>query len=169
MGRLAAELADGVNVGQVAGEWAVAEMPTFGTPVPDPAIDPHSAHWHVCHAVKLWACGFWQLLHILAAALVKDSDAQAVDARDCIYEFVRDFFPCPSCRSHFLEQYEACEHGVCDVGAGGAAALQAWLWRLHNAVTARVHTSAGSAPRCKVAIKIPPKLVSLRYLFLIIS
>jgi hypothetical protein len=78
--------------------------------------------------------------------MVSDQAAQAGEARDLIHDYMRDFFPCPKCRTHFLEHYAACAYRVCDVGdtAGGAALLQEWLWRLHNAVTATVRTDAGS-------------------------
>ena len=47
-------------------------------------------------------------------------------ARDLIHEFVRDFLPCPPCRSHFLEQWDACANGACDVD--DAAGLQVCGW-----------------------------------------
>ena len=52
MERLAFKLEDGVVVGDVAGDWAVAELPKFGTPVPDPAIDQFTAHCYVSSNAK---------------------------------------------------------------------------------------------------------------------
>jgi thiol oxidase len=149
VGRLTNKLKDGVDVGALAGAWATEEIPSFGIAVPSARVDPQEAKWRVC---KNYTCGLWQLFHVLAAKMVQDRNGlrgmhgQAAEARDRLHAFVRDFFPCEVCRNHFLKSYDACEFRACDVDTGGAEVLQEWLWRLHNAVTARVRTVAGSEP-----------------------
>lgn len=139
---------DEVVVGQVAGAWAADNLPALGTPVPSPTIDPHTAHWNVCRTTKGYACGLWQILHSLAAAMVRDqrTSSEAAKARNLTYEFMRDFYPCPSCRTNFLAQYADCSDRVCDVDAGGPEVLQEWLWSLHNSINAQNHNESGSKP-----------------------
>jgi hypothetical protein len=124
-------------------------MPHFGIEVASAKINPQEAKWRIC---KNYTCGLWQLFHVLAAKMVKDRNGlrgmrgQAAEARDRLHAFVRDFFPCEVCRNHFLKSYESCEFRVCDVDTGGAEVLQEWLWRIHNAVTSRVHSDSASEP-----------------------
>ena len=53
--------------------------------------------------------------------MVRDqrTSSEAAKARNLTYEFMRDFYPCPSCRTNFLAQYADCSDRVCDVDAGG--------------------------------------------------
>ena len=55
---------------------------------------------------------------------------------------------CENCRRHFLEMYEACENHRCEIplpsslrgsqDAEGQDKLVLWVWRMHNAVNARL-------------------------------
>lgn len=55
---------------------------------------------------------------------------------------------CEHCRSHFVEMYDACDNGRCVIlpvsgvrggqPAEGEASLMLWVWRMHNAVNARL-------------------------------
>ena len=56
---------------------------------------------------------------------------------------------CEHCRSHFLEMYGTCENHRCDIPLAsslrgsqdpeGQDKLALWVWRMHNAVNARLH------------------------------
>jgi hypothetical protein len=79
----------------------------------------------------------------------------AQDVRTVVHDFVGQFFRCLSCRSHFLHSYDRCFFHHCRVlppaapatatataTATGAAedfaALQLWLFQLHNLVACRI-------------------------------
>jgi len=103
-----------------------------------------------------YTCGLWALLHYLTVAAAEQPpspapgpgvapgtaaappvprpwDTTAVMA--VTRAMVASLFGCGQCRAHFLAAYDGCAHGRCDVGPTDYAALQLWLFRLHNAVT----------------------------------
>jgi hypothetical protein len=41
-------------------------------------------------------------------------------------------------RTHFLQMYDSCKYDRCSVRSDDYAALQLWLWRVHNDVTLRI-------------------------------
>jgi hypothetical protein len=104
-----------------------------------------------------YTCGLWALLHYLTVAAAEQPpspapvlgpgvapgtavppaphpwDTAAVMA--VTRAVVASLFGCGQCRAHFLAAYDGCAHGRCDVGPTDYAALQLWLFRMHNAVT----------------------------------
>merc|ERR1719387_1712276 len=59
---------------------------------------------------------------------------------DALTAFLRRYFTCRNCRSHFLAQVEAGEYELAAARAADAPPrlLALWWWRLHSAVSARV-------------------------------
>ena len=114
------------------------------------------------HADSGYTCGLWLLMHYLTIAgkeLSSSSSSSSSSSGDgsssraqvtassveaAIHALVAKLFTCSLCRKHFLAAYDSCAHGRC--GSEGESEsqdvafdrLQLWLFRLHNAVTARV-------------------------------
>jgi hypothetical protein len=61
-----------------------------------------------------------------------------------IRQFVDQLFKCEGCRSHFLEEYDGCQHGRCQLEDTDDKGVILWLWRMHNSVTARVKQDGSS-------------------------
>jgi len=83
-------------------------------------------------ASTAYTCGFWQMFHILLA----NSQRPPEETMQTIHNTVKFLFGCQNCREHFLKDWNACNHGRCDVSNRKQSVL--WLWRLHNSVTERV-------------------------------
>jgi len=113
------------------------------------------------HADSGYTCGLWLLMHYLTVAgkelslssssrdgssSSEQMTASSVEA--AIHALVAKLFTCSLCRKHFLAAYDSCALGRCrsegdsegDSESQDVAfdRLQLWLFRLHNAVTARV-------------------------------
>ena len=89
-----------------------------------------------------YTCGLWTLFHTLSfsapAAGLKPSATMAA-----IRAFVEHFFGCEVCRRNFLDMYDRCLYGRCDIQddadpAAQQQALAMWLWRAHNDVNLRL-------------------------------
>merc|ERR1712211_76638 len=48
------------------------------------------------------------------------------------------FFGCEDCAQHFLAMFDGCSFGRCDLVPDDGLGIVLWIWRAHNAVTARV-------------------------------
>jgi hypothetical protein len=98
-------------------------------------------HWELCPG---YTCGLWTLFHILSVQSGFQGTSPVV-TMEAVRGFVESFFGCAACRSHFLDSYENCRHGRCDITESDVdnRALVLWLWRLHNAVNLRVGMEAG--------------------------
>jgi len=80
-----------------------------------------------------FSCAQWLLFHLVAQ---RAADLPAgVDAAATIHGFVQHFFGCLECRDNFLRKNPAPP----ELPRGDAAALATWLWREHNAVSARLN------------------------------
>eukprot|EP00913_Durusdinium_trenchii_P028585 g26810.t1 len=91
----------------------------------------------------------WQLFHVMAGSVaaaqfglrVNSGGATVAEAMDFFRQTVDHFLFCGPCREHFLNAYEGCSYGRCEVLASKqdqAKRLVLWLWRLHNGVSLRV-------------------------------
>lgn len=97
-----------------------------------------------------YTCGLWLLFHYITVASGTSRVVSAVTAMEAIHSFVNYFFACEACRTHFLEAYDACSLGRCDITSQDYVKLQVWLWRFHNTVTSRVFrdtTAVASDPQ----------------------
>ena len=83
-----------------------------------------------------YTCGVWMLLHSLAVR-VPGSSITNMEFIHAIEGWVRHFFPCEECRTHFLSLIESPATGFGDFieRADGASM---WLWKAHNIVNARL-------------------------------
>merc|ERR1712232_473112 len=114
--------------------------------------------WEACAG---YTCGLWTLFHVLAAtavdldhgnvagaflALRRRSMAHEVLPR--IRSFAESFFGCRVCSEHFVQIYDSCRFGRCDLDPKDSRGASLWLWQVHNSVSARVRAerTAGLAP-----------------------
>lgn len=86
-----------------------------------------------------YACGLWLLFHTMTA---HSPDAGAKATLMGIGEYVSHFFPCQQCQEHFAKH--SAELPSLTLDTTKEAAL--WLWKVHNAVTARVHPTRVAWP-----------------------
>lgn len=123
--------------------------------LPDPGEDNVDPKYVTCDGST---CVIWTILHVAVTAAAargvsgrpllqdgsvhrKDSVHEFPDTSDCMHfvrQFVDAFLNCNACRSHFLEDFDSCEYGRCEIKPGDWRALVLWLWRAHNAVSLRV-------------------------------
>jgi thiol oxidase len=83
-----------------------------------------------------YTCGVWTLLHAMAARVPGSSITNAEFIR-AVEGWVRHFFPCEECRTHFLSLIENPETGFGDyIDRADGASM--WLWKAHNIVNARL-------------------------------
>jgi hypothetical protein len=89
-------------------------------------------------------CGVWQLFHALSSLIViKYYPIPVAEALPKIRFIVDKFMTCKVCRTHFLQSYDECLFGRCEIlnkpdEESKSKALLLWLWRVHNAVSQRV-------------------------------
>jgi len=105
-----------------------------------------------------FSCGYWKLLHLVSIGLAEQhgglylqyvdligQDARIfspMDASKTIRNYISHFYPCKTCRDHFVSQYDQCSNGVCDRLADDVdmaddddwKELAKWLWEVHNGV-----------------------------------
>ena len=104
-----------------------------------------------------YTCGLWQLFHIMSIGIVEWNQAVPIASSedlvlppmvvaDALRNYISDYFGCDDCRTHFLKEYEACDHDRCnrlmDHRTGGTRSdwieLPLWLYETHNGVNARL-------------------------------
>jgi len=89
-------------------------------------------------------CAVWQLFHSVSALIaIHYAQIEVAEALTKFRSIVDNFLDCEVCRKHFVQSYDACLFGRCDVLTNQdedfqAKALVMWLWRTHNAVNERV-------------------------------
>jgi len=99
--------------------------------------------WGFCKTPAT-TCGVWQLFHGISALIaIKYAPIPVSEALPKYRFMVNEFLDCEVCRRHFVESFDACLFGACEVLGNGseesqAKALVMWLWRTHNAVSVRV-------------------------------
>jgi len=118
---------------------------------PTAGEDPTS-HFRLCQS---YTCGLWTLFHLSlvsvaeiahngtilhrAAAVSKAVHVvKPAEALARIRGFVAHFFGCYDCVKHFLETYDSCQWGRCQLSPTDGYGTALWLWRVHNRVTRRV-------------------------------
>mmetsp|Transcript_43264 Transcript_43264/g.92577 ORF Transcript_43264/g.92577 Transcript_43264/m.92577 type:complete len:495 (-) Transcript_43264:41-1525(-) len=119
------------------------------------AVDPNP-HFAIC---KSFTCGLWTLFHILTLAaadmpvqppsafLGTDEPRKAPPEENLlrIRGFAKNFFGCSVCSEHFLETFDSCAYGRCELKGDDGVGAALWLSQVHNVVNARVaQESSGS-------------------------
>lgn len=133
------------------------------------------------HADRAYTCGLWQLFHFLIAFRKLDT----YSIMKIIHSFVEHLFGCDGCRAHFLESWDKCHFGRCDVQQAAESISQnptstrkllkiierpevvqvrhqgmLWLFNLHNNVTKRVAIDHGYLPEQAVSLFTFPQSFS---------
>lgn len=114
---------------------------------PSAGEDP-SPYWRLC---QTYTCGLWTLFHLILVAVAEASTKAAFlqpttrrslpqpgEALTRIRGFVAHFFGCADCVTHFLDTFDSCKFGRCDLLPSDGRGAALWLWRVHNRVTRRI-------------------------------
>jgi len=100
-------------------------------------------------------CAMWTLLHVTLTAVASrglsgrplfsddgltGKDLQSFvtidEAVNFVREYVEAFLSCAPCKQQFLEDFDSCQYGNCQIQ--DHRELPLWLWRVHNSVSLRV-------------------------------
>lgn len=100
-----------------------------------------------------YTCGLWLLMHFLTVAAAREGEgaAEAVLVQASIRATISQLFTCSACRTHFLRAFDDCSFNRCAQPNSpldptlALPRLQLWLYRLHNAVTARILVEKGGS------------------------
>jgi len=125
---LRARLANRQKWEQKAFENAVRAQGFSTAPVSDDA-------WRWCETSNGrggYSCALWVLFHATLSSVARTDAPYALHS---IALWVNDFFGCEECARHFIRYYE--DNNGHEVEGGQIGAVL-WLWRAHNAVTARL-------------------------------
>jgi hypothetical protein len=131
-----------------------------------------------CQGKDGFNCGFWKLLHTITVGIAEhkggltliEEGALKADARifspmqaaDTIRDYMKHFFLCPKCGSHFVEQYNDCDNQRRCLRLAGDSdttteadwkELAKWLWEFHNSVNVRVQHEKVDASRKAIQAK----------------
>lgn len=118
-----------------------------------------AAAWGSCASARAdgrgrgYTCGLWSLFHAAAANLPAaeagrggDKEGPAISQppgqlwASAVRNWVRNFFTCSECASHFESMASAEQGGSSAVRTADEASL--WAWRAHNRVNARLREEA---------------------------
>lgn len=149
------KLADSVNITQIEAngilnrrDWLrILDGWSLDGLSPDVGIEPTS-HWRAC---RTYTCGLWNLFHIVTTAPSQPAVSRrrltdaTIPSLAMVRVFVSRFFGCSDCARHFLDTYDSCRFGRCELQPSDNEGAALWLWRVHNAVTQRVAAEKGQA------------------------
>eukprot|EP00927_Polykrikos_kofoidii_P035562 TRINITY_DN30119_c0_g1_i1.p1 TRINITY_DN30119_c0_g1~~TRINITY_DN30119_c0_g1_i1.p1 ORF type:complete len:720 (+),score=118.09 TRINITY_DN30119_c0_g1_i1:56-2215(+) len=115
------------------------------------AVELSTTPFVTCHDET---CAIWTIMHIVITAravrgatdddLKGESPTQTkfgLTIKDCmawVRDFVDAFLSCGPCKTSFLQEFDACAYGRCDLAADDWRGLSLWMWRHHNAVSLSV-------------------------------
>jgi thiol-disulfide isomerase/thioredoxin len=100
-----------------------------------------------------YACGLWELFHIVTVGVMEWNELSLVDlsmaigveeAAVTIRDYIENFFGCEACRMNFMSAFDACAHDRChrlDNNANSVdqwRELPLWLFETHNSVNIRL-------------------------------
>merc|ERR1712196_616359 len=118
--------------------------------------DPHDEEGGTAsHVTAGYTCGLWTLFHMLTFSAPR-AGISPIQTMAIIRSYVDNFFGCAQCRQHFLQMYDECWGGRCDITEDPSdenyRLLALWLWRAHNTVNGRVaiestELAAGDLPK----------------------
>lgn len=121
----------------------------------DPS-DEEAENYATCEPAHGSNCVMWTLLHVTLTAVASrglssrplfsdegslvgknpDSFVKIEEALRFVRDYVEAFLSCAECKKQFLDDYDSCRYGQCDIK--NYRDLPLWLWRVHNAVSMRV-------------------------------
>lgn len=90
---------------------------------------------------KLYTCGQWTLFHMMTINPMGNgmrSPELMVSVVASIRRFMKYFFGCIQCRTHFLEHNTNEKVREVFRAKNQSRYLKIWLWRMHNSVNARI-------------------------------
>lgn len=121
--------------------------------VPTAASKDPTGYWRIC---STYTCGLWTLFHLLSVAIgelgprhgFQKSGAPITpgEVLDGVRLFVHRFFGCEECANHFMQTFDSCVYGRCNLDRRDGRGHALWLWQVHNSVTARVSGGAQWPP-----------------------
>ena len=126
-------------------EWHFLLSQTSSLDYPD--VEPKFA------SCNTYTCAVWRLFHIFSLGpMGMSSDLTAADAMNGIRTVVEAFVSCTECRTHFLEGFDSCAFGRCNVEESSMewSHTALWLWRFHNGVTSRVNSVNTTWPDIRI-------------------
>lgn len=99
-----------------------------------------------------YTCGLWLLMHFLTVAGAREGEgSEAARVQATIRTTISQLFTCSACRTHFLRAFDDCSFNRCAPSSSPPSSslafprLQLWLYRLHNAVRARILAEKGGS------------------------
>jgi len=121
----------------------------------DPRLFPREPQWLNCLGsqphLRGYPCGLWMLMHTVTlltlpvkarSSLSSRHKVNTKEALHILSSFVKTFFSCETCRTHFSEM--ALTLADSDVLYNGDAVL--WLWEAHNTVNNRLKNAPSTDP-----------------------
>ena len=117
----------------------------------DKTLFPEEPKWTNCNGslphYRGYPCGLWMLMHTVTILSLPTHTPHNLtftskEALTILAGFVRNFFSCTFCRTHFSEMAVTITRG--SITHNGDAVL--WLWEAHNVVNKRLKGTISSDP-----------------------
>jgi len=113
------------------------------------------------HVTAGYTCGLWTLFHMLTFSGPR-AGLSPGRTMATVRGYVDHFFGCSHCRQHFLQMFDECWGGRCDIGDDRSEesqrALALWLWRAHNTVNSRVAVESAELAASPDSPLVAPEL-----------
>lgn len=115
---------------------------------------------------KTSTCTLWSFLHLVttvpaACAAFDKPRSSPQEVMTFVREVVKKYLFCKECQTHFLEVWDSCSFGRCNVGnSSDWQGMALWLWRVHQGVSLRVasySTNSSSIDRRWPSVEDCPK------------
>ncbi|XP_064189353.1 sulfhydryl oxidase 1 [Anguilla rostrata] len=124
--------------------------------IPD-AVLPERVTWVGCQGTQAhfrgYPCSVWTLFHVLTVRAMKTPGAAPLEVLQALRGYVRSFFGCRYCASHFETM---ARENMNQVRSPATAAL--WLWYRHNRVNNRLAGALSEDPSFPKVQWPPPDL-----------
>lgn len=91
-----------------------------------------------------YSCGLWSLWHYLTVAQLEVGEGESDEVLRAMISYVRNFFGCRECSSHFLQMVK--NGTVIDSQVDNYEEAVLFLWRKHNEVNLRLSGDASDDP-----------------------
>ncbi|XP_023669081.2 sulfhydryl oxidase 1 [Paramormyrops kingsleyae] len=121
------------------------------------AVLPHGERWVGCQGsqphFRKYPCSMWTLFHALTVAANSASDSRPQEVLQAMRIYVKKFFGCHECASHFEGM---AQESMNQVKTQSEAVL--WLWSRHNRVNNRLAGDLSEDPNFPKIQWPPPEL-----------
>ncbi|XP_048832674.1 sulfhydryl oxidase 1 [Brienomyrus brachyistius] len=121
------------------------------------AVLPRGESWVGCQGsqphFRKYPCSLWTLFHVLTVAANSASDSRPQEVLQAMRAYVKRFFGCQECASHFEGM---AQEGMVQVSTQSEAVL--WLWSRHNRVNNRLAGDLSEDPNFPKIQWPPPEL-----------